>query len=56
MPDVAGLPTLRRRRNSARQGRSRCCSKEWQKAVEDGQKFMNAFTTIAENGKGLGGS
>jgi hypothetical protein len=31
-------------------------SKEWQKAVEDGQKFMNAFTEIAGHGKGLGGS
>jgi hypothetical protein len=30
-------------------------SKEWQKAVEDGQKFMNACTRIAGNGKGFGG-
>jgi hypothetical protein len=29
-------------------------SKEWQKAVEDGQKFMNAFAKIAGNGRGLG--
>jgi hypothetical protein len=31
-------------------------SKQWQKAVEDGQKFMNAITRIAGNGRGLGGS
>jgi hypothetical protein len=31
-------------------------SKEWQKAVEDGQKFMNAFARSASNGRGLGGS
>jgi hypothetical protein len=31
-------------------------SKEWQKALEDGQKFVNACTRIAGNGKGLGGS
>ena len=29
-------------------------SKEWQKAVEDGQKFMNACTRIAANGRGTG--
>ena len=31
-------------------------SKAWQKAVEDCRKFMNAFTKICINGKGLGGS
>jgi hypothetical protein len=31
-------------------------SKEWQKALEDGQKFVNACTRIGGNGKGLGGS
>jgi Phasin protein len=31
-------------------------SKEWQKALEDGQKFVNACTRIAGNGKGFGGS
>jgi hypothetical protein len=31
-------------------------TKEWQKAVEDGQKFVNACTRIAGNGKGFGGS
>jgi hypothetical protein len=30
-------------------------SKEWQKAVGDGQKFMSAFTRIAGTGTGLGG-
>jgi hypothetical protein len=37
-------------------GRMELLSKEWQKAVEDGQKFMNAFSTIAGNGKRPGGS
>jgi hypothetical protein len=31
-------------------------SKEWRKAMEDGQKFMNAFVRITGNGRGLGGS
>ena len=31
-------------------------SKEWRKSVEDGQKFMNACTKIAGNGRGFGGS
>jgi hypothetical protein len=29
-------------------------TKEWQKAVEDGQKFVNACTRIAADGRGTG--
>jgi hypothetical protein len=31
-------------------------SKDWQKAVEDGQKFVNACTRISGNGRGFGAS
>jgi hypothetical protein len=29
-------------------------SKEWQKAIEEAQNVMNAFTRVAGNGRGLG--
>jgi hypothetical protein len=31
-------------------------AKEWQKVVEDSQKFVNACTRIAANGRGAGGT